>query len=54
MNSTSMFKASLAGGLSSLLMFTLAGQAVAQTCVQPPVGLVSWWPGDGDATDISR
>lgn len=24
----------------------------AQTCVQPPSGLVSWWPGDGGAIDI--
>ncbi len=23
------------------------------TCVTPPSGLVGWWPGDGDATDIS-
>ena len=22
------------------------------SCVPPPSGLVSWWPGDGDATDI--
>jgi len=22
------------------------------TCLNPPAGLVSWWPGDGDATDI--
>jgi hypothetical protein len=22
------------------------------TCVQPPAGLISWWPGDGDANDI--
>lgn len=22
------------------------------TCVQPPSGMVSWWPGDGNATDI--
>jgi hypothetical protein len=22
------------------------------TCVQPPAGLVSWWPGDGNANDI--
>jgi uncharacterized repeat protein (TIGR01451 family) len=21
-------------------------------CVQPPAGLISWWPGDGNATDI--
>jgi hypothetical protein len=27
----------------------------AQTtqCVQPPAGLVSWWPGDGNTTDIA-
>jgi Ca2+-binding RTX toxin-like protein len=24
----------------------------AQTCVPPPEGLVSWWQGEGDATDI--
>jgi hypothetical protein len=26
--------------------------AAAQICVQPPAGLVSWWPGDGNAQDI--
>jgi len=26
--------------------------AVAQTCVNPPAGLVSWWPGDGNANDL--
>src|SRR5215471_7984053 len=26
--------------------------AYGQTCVQPPSGLVSWWPGDGNAQDI--
>ncbi len=25
---------------------------IPQTCVQPPAGLVSWWPGDGDTSDI--
>lgn len=24
----------------------------AQTCVQPPSGMISWWPGDDNATDI--
>ena len=24
----------------------------AQTSTQPPLGMVSWWPGDGDARDI--
>ena len=23
-----------------------------KNCIQPPSGLVSWWPGDGDANDI--
>lgn len=27
-------------------------QAHGQSCVQPPAGLVSWWPGDTDASDI--
>ncbi|MFQ5677742.1 MAG: LamG domain-containing protein, partial [bacterium] len=27
-------------------------QAAAQICVPPPSGLVSWWPGDGNANDI--
>ena len=26
--------------------------AAAHTCVEPPSGLVSWWPGDGHADDI--
>jgi hypothetical protein len=28
------------------------GVAAAHTCVEPPAGLVSWWPADGDADDI--
>ena len=53
MNTTSkMFKSLLGGGLSLLLIFTLVGQAVAQTCFAPPAGLVAWWPGDGNANDI--
>ncbi len=28
------------------------GLAGVAECVDPPSGLVSWWPGDGDATDI--
>ena len=30
----------------------LETRATAQTCVQPPAGMVSWWPGDGNANDI--
>ena len=29
------------------------GLVFAQTCVSPPAGLIGWWPGDGDATDIA-
>jgi hypothetical protein len=40
--------------IGTILLVTapLAGHAVAQDCVEPPAGLVSWWPGDGDADDI--
>jgi len=31
---------------------TTMQQAYAQTCTPPPAGLVSWWPGDGNANDI--
>lgn len=34
-----------------LLLFS-GGWAVAQSCVTTPAGLISWWPGDGDAADI--
>lgn len=39
--------------LAVLLPFVLGSYATAQTCVQAPSGLVSWWPGDGHANDIS-
>jgi len=39
-------------GLTLLLVCLLVGHAMAQICVQPPDGLVSWWPGDGHAEDI--
>ena len=52
MKSTSkMFKALFGGGIL-LLVFALVGQAAAQICVEPPAGLVSWWPGDGNVDDI--
>jgi hypothetical protein len=40
--------------LSFVLCVTamLAVPATAQDCVEPPAGLVSWWPGDGNADDI--
>src|SRR5881296_3016772 len=42
----------------TLIMLTMTiltcMSARAQTnCVPPPSGLVSWWPGDGNATDIT-
>lgn len=41
-------------GLVLLLVFTLVGNAAAQqTCTPPPPGLVSWWPGNGNANDIA-
>ena len=36
----------------SAVLFFLAGVVNAQTCVQPPPGLVSWWPAEGNANDI--
>ena len=30
----------------------LAGPAAAQTCIEPPLGLLGWWPGDGDSIDV--
>jgi len=29
-----------------------ASSATAQTCIDPPPGLLGWWPGDGDSVDI--
>lgn len=37
---------------AALLFFAVSGHAVAQSCVPPPEGLIAWWPGDGDASDI--
>lgn len=39
-------------GIIFLAAAMLAGHAAAQDCVEPPAGLVSWWPGDGNADDI--
>lgn len=36
----------LGGGLTLLLVFVLVGPAGAQSCVTPPVGMVSWWDAD--------
>jgi len=39
--------------LTLLFLSALGSHAVAQTCVPPPEGLVSWWPGDDNADDIA-
>jgi hypothetical protein len=33
-------------------MLAVPGSVAAQYCVEPPAGLVSWWPGDGNADDV--
>ena len=40
-------------GLILTFLFLPVNEVVAQTCVAPPSGLVSWWPGDGNANDIA-
>ena len=39
--------------LVSLLLLSLFILPVNAQCVAPPSGLVSWWPGDGNALDIA-
>ena len=34
------------------LVFMAFGSVYAAGCASPPAGLVSWWPGEGDAADI--
>jgi hypothetical protein len=52
MTQSSISKAVVGCSASLLGLFALAGQVVGQTCVSPPSGIVSWWPGDGNANDI--
>ena len=51
-----MFQVLLGDGLVLFIVFILVGHVVAQTCVEPPTGLVGWWPLDEmsgtTATDI--
>src|SRR4051812_10724797 len=39
--------------LNILLLLVLGHQVAAQTCTPPPSGMVGWYPGDGNANDIS-
>src|SRR5262249_7235871 len=41
------------GGFVLLLSLAALAQSGAQTCVQAPSGLVSWWPEDRTADDIA-
>jgi hypothetical protein len=34
-----------------LAVLVFAGSASAQ-CTSPPLGMIGWWPGDGNASDI--
>jgi len=36
----------------ALLLSLFLAASIQAACVQPPSGMVSWWPGDGDANDI--
>ncbi|MDQ5846366.1 MAG: LamG domain-containing protein [Acidobacteriota bacterium] len=49
----SLFKIVLMGVLISLLIFPSVGVTFPQHCTPPPSDLVTWWPGDGNANDIS-
>jgi hypothetical protein len=48
-----MTRAFLGAGFVLLFVFTLAGHAGAEVCVDPPVGLVGWWPAEGNADDAA-
>jgi hypothetical protein len=48
-----MTRAFLGAGFVLLVAFTLVGHAVGQVCVEPPAGLVSWWPADGNVDDTA-
>src|SRR6266478_5515989 len=46
------FGVGLAGMALAALGASLPVLAQSTNCVAPPLGLVCWWPGNGDATDI--
>ena len=39
-------------GIFLLAITMIPSPGAAEECVEPPAGLVSWWPGDGNAEDI--
>lgn len=50
-HSNTMFQRFLRVGGILLLAVSLHSVAAAQTCLEPPAGLVSWWRGEGSARD---
>ena len=44
----------LASGLAFAPSPWLRPAAASDVCVQPPAGLVGWWPGNGNANDIAN
>jgi hypothetical protein len=48
-----MIRAFASAGSVLFVLFTLVAAAVAEVCVEPPPGLVAWWPGDGSADDLA-
>lgn len=49
---TQLMKKILVGILAALALIVAGPTVQAQSCSPPPSGLVSWWPGDGNAIDI--
>jgi hypothetical protein len=43
--------AMLTGAIFLAAPLLVAGQAAAQTCMEPPSGMLGWWPGDGNGDD---
>src|SRR5438309_1613814 len=39
--------------LAALALLVTTNGAMAQTCIAPPPGLLRWYPGDGNANDVS-
>lgn len=53
MNSMNKRFKTLLGGRCVLLYFLVGiSPAETQVCIQPPLGMTGWWPGDGNAKDI--
>ncbi len=40
--------------IAALLAMASVRETRAQTCIQPPSGLVGWWPGDNHTNDIAN